>query len=226
MSASPDDGVPPCSPPPDPPNPGPHSVHENNAAIDPLTVLARRVQAGDVSAWPELVARMARPLMAIIAGLLPRGERDDAFGEVCKKIFERIPTFRGVNERGEPVGFVTFACKIADGECRDIHRRLTKRKHMSLEGLATVPSEPRPSEEGLPLDFEEAYSKLTTDQKRVFDLHYEQRLSFKEIATLLERKEAVLRSVYSRAVARLRRELAAYNEVPGDRKRCRRRSKR
>jgi len=164
--------------------------------------------------------------MAVIAGLLPRGERDDAFGEVCKKVFERIPTFRGVNERGEPVGFVTFACKIADGECRDIHRRLTKGKHMSLEGLATVPSEPRPPEKGLPLDFEEAYSKLTADQRRVFELRYEQRLSFKEISSLLKRKEATLRRVYSRAVARLRRELAAYDEAPGGRKRCRRRPKR
>jgi DNA-directed RNA polymerase specialized sigma24 family protein len=97
---------------------------------------------------------------------------------------------------------------------------------MSLEGLATVPTEPRPPEKGLPLDFEEAYSKLTADQKRVFDLHYEQRLGFKEMATLLERKEATLRSVYNRAVARLRRELAAYDEAPGGRKRCRRRPKR
>ena len=78
----------------------------------------------------------------------------------------------------------------------------------------------------MPLDFEEAYSKLTADQKRVFDLHYEQRLSFKEIATLLERKETTLRSVYNRAVDLLRRELAAYNKAPGDRKRCRRRPKR
>ena len=78
----------------------------------------------------------------------------------------------------------------------------------------------------MPLDFEEAYSKLTADQRRVFELRYEQRLSFKEISSLLKRKEATLRRVYNRAVDLLRRELAAYNEAPGGRKRCRRRPKR
>lgn len=227
MAGSPDDPVPVPYQPWVLPSPKALSADKQTAPalspVDPLTVLARRIQAGDESCWSDLIRGASKLLWAVIRRMLPEREWKDAFGQIWLKVFERLPKFTGVNKMGEPAGFGTYATRIAITECIDIRKKLDKIvKPAPEETLAAAGSDPHPADKGLPLDFERVFATLTPTQQRVFLLHYEDRRKFSEIATLLKRKESTVRSDYNRALTRLRHELAGYNELPRGERKCRR----
>jgi RNA polymerase sigma factor (sigma-70 family) len=159
--------------------------------------------------------------------MLPPREWEDAFGEVILRVFQRLPKYAGANEAGHPAQFGTYATRIAIGVCADIYKRLDKTiRPASEETLEALNSGSQPADKGLQLDFERAFSMLTPMQRHVFQLHYGEQRKFAEIATILERAEPTLRSIYNRAIARLRKELVGYNEQPRGKRKCRRSGKR
>jgi len=169
--------------------------------------VARRAQAGEESAWREIVTLTRDRLFALLAHQIgDRQEALDLLQETYLHAVRGLPSYRG---RGS---LEAWLCGIALRRARGWKRRFLPRRKRDfpLEGIAADPAGPAIA----PPDFEEgrrlrqALARLPERQRSVLLLHEWMGYGFAEVAAALAIGEATARVHCFRARETLRVALA------------------
>lgn len=185
------------------------SVVDGGGDID---ALAQAASAGETEAMARLYDQLVRPIYRYIA---LRVRRTEDVEDLTQLVFERIvsglPRYR---HTGRP--FQAWAFRIARNTVIDHARR--ERSHEPLDADGHVSHADAP--DALALRGEEiaelrrAMRKLTPDQQEALALRFGGGLSADEAAAVMGRRAGTIRGLTFRAIASLRRTMAA-DEVRG-----------
>ena len=182
--------------------------------------LVRAFRAGDASAFQVLLGRYRTPIFNYLLRMAGnRAEAEELFQDVFLKVIERIDDFRG------EARFATWLYAIARNRCIDHARRMSFRRHRSLDVVDVPGGAPRveriASPKGTERRTEErlieerighAVEALPDDQREVFLLRQVQGLSFKEIAEVVDAPVNTVKSRMRYALERLQESLADYRD--------------
>ncbi len=180
---------------------------ERSVEIDPDVDAIRRVLAGDVEAYGEVVARHERPLRAIVTGIVAdRQVVEDVVQESFVIAYRRLESFRG------DARFSTWLTRIAireAGRARTKLRRFWKRL-TSLDDVTERPTQQQAKASRADRGAESRdqvlswLAKLPIKERTPFVLHVLEDRSYEEIAAMLGMPSGTVGSHISRAKARLR----------------------
>ena len=177
--------------------------------------LCRRLKAGDPEAFRSLVREYETPLFSFLCHRLGnRAEAEDAFAEVCVRIWRAIGDYRAQGRLKAWVFTIAHRCALDRAE------KARRRREDSMdaedeagrplsEGLAS--SEPGPEAEAAAQDerarIERAIAALPEPQKQVFLLREYGGLSFAEAADAMDCPLSTALARMRYALGRLRAEL-------------------
>ena len=167
-------------------------------------------QAGDLSAFDDLVRRWERKIQAAIYRVM--GTEDEA-RDLCQEAF--LKAYRALGAFKREARFSSWLYQIALNLCRDRMRRRKGRTMVSLETLETDAPLLRSTEHGpSPLDLVEAsalsravadaVSELPDEQREVIVLKEYQDLTFLEIAEILDVPLSTVKTRLYRGLGQLR----------------------
>ncbi len=170
--------------------------------------LAKRIRAGDESAFNELVRTYQKPVYQVAYRILNSHEdAEDVAQEVFIQAFRRIGDFRGDSS------LFTWIYRIAVNAALNAQRKKKVNRLLSLESIGFALSSRQPSQDQkmerdeLWKTIAAAVERLPEKQKIVFTLRYEHNLSHAEIARILDRDEGTVRANYHQAIRKLRKAL-------------------
>lgn len=190
-------------------------------------MLMVRYQRGETHAFAQLVERHTRPVYSFVFRQL----RDPSVAEeVTQDVFMRV--VQNAAEFKHEARFSTWLYSITRNLCVDQQRRLSHRRHASLDGprpgagddttttLGDSIADPHPTasaerstEATRVLDtIVRAVQALPDEQREVFLLREVADLPFKEIAEITETPENTVKSRMRYALDRLREALADFEE--------------
>lgn len=186
----------------------------------PDEALLDAFRAGDASAFEALLNRYRTSLFNYLFRMTRnRAEAEELFQDVFLKVVERADEFRGESR------FATWLYAIARNRSIDHSRRMSFRRHQSLDttnspdGVPRIEKIPSPrrterrTEERLVEEkIGEAVESLPDDQREVFLLRQVQGLSFKEIAIVVDAPVNTVKSRMRYALERLQEALADYRD--------------
>ena len=195
----------------------PHPV-EGESSEDPA--LVARARDGDVGAFEALVARY-QGVAFRVAWLVvrSRGDAEDAMQDAFVKAYYAMPSFRP----GAP--FRPWILRIVANEARNRGRSARRREGLAIRVAATEAGEVVSSPEGAALERVEAgalvlaLERLPERDRLVLAYRYLLELSEAETAELLGVRPGTVKSRLSRALVRLRAEMAtnpSFAEVDED----------
>jgi len=167
-------------------------------------------QAGDLSAFDDLVRRWERKIQAAIYRVM--GTEDEA-RDLCQEAF--LKAYRALGSFKREARFSSWLYQIALNLCRDRMRRRKGRTMVSLETLETDAPLLRSTEHGpSPLELVEAsalsravadaVSELPDEQREVIVLKEYQDLTFLEIAEILDVPLSTVKTRLYRGLGQLR----------------------
>jgi RNA polymerase sigma-70 factor (ECF subfamily) len=167
-------------------------------------------QAGDLSAFDDLVRRWERKIQAAIYRVM--GTEDEA-RDLCQEAF--LKAYRALGAFKREARFSSWLYQIALNLCRDRMRRRKGRTMVSLETLETDAPLLRSTEHGpSPLELVEAsalsravadaVSELPDEQREVIVLKEYQDLTFLEIAEILDVPLSTVKTRLYRGLGQLR----------------------
>lgn len=174
----------------------------------------RRWQAGDPSAFADLVARWQQP----VAGFLARLAGPDRVADLCQEVFLRV--LQNGNRYRETGHFSTWLFQIALNVARDAGRRRQSSRHTpcAAPGTRSVPVSLSPDvlseRQELARAVEVALAELPRPLREVLALRHEQELNFEEMARVLGTPASTLKSRFAAALSRLRRRLCELGYSP------------
>ena len=123
----------------------------------------------------------------------------DATQEVFSKIFLNLAKFNGKSK------FSTWVYSITYNFCIDYIRRTKKKKNIftdDIERLADAPEEEVPDEELLSMEIfqlKKILEELSIGDKTILLMKYQDGMSIKEIATIVEKTESAVKMQIKRA---------------------------
>lgn len=172
-----------------------------------IAVLVAAARRGDEAAFTELYRRYADRVYRFCLFRVRRpADAEDLMQQTFLRAIEALPRYE---ERGLPFGAWLF--RIARNVVID-HER-TRRDALDLDELAHAGAEPAIDDETGGLADRSALlaaiARLTPDQREVLGYRFFADLSARETGRLMGRGEATVRGLQARALAALRRELAA-----------------
>ncbi|HCL27667.1 MAG TPA: RNA polymerase subunit sigma-70 [Candidatus Latescibacteria bacterium] len=178
---------------------------------DPEAVLIARLQAGDDTAFEEIVRQHQEPLVRFAQRLV--GDLDDASDvaqETFIRAYERIAEFRGGST------LYTWLYRIAYNQAISLLRRRRVRRFLRLdredeysEGVElqlveTYDVAAKVEEVDLLRHIEAAIETLPPRQRGIFVMRHYEGMSHAQIAQVVGRSEGAIRAGYFHAVRKLR----------------------
>jgi RNA polymerase sigma-70 factor (ECF subfamily) len=187
---------------------GPDSAVEPGLLSDVQEgALIERARDGDTEAYGELVRRH-QELAIRVAGLSgSRADVEDAVQEAFVKAYYALPRFR----TGMP--FRPWLCRIVANEAKNRARSARRRDALALRAVATT-EDASPSPEATAIAREDAEALVTAmnrmkpDDRLIIGYRWLLDLSETEMAAALGVPAGTVKSRLSRAMTRLRTELA------------------
>ena len=172
--------------------------------------LTARAHDGDVGAYEELVTRYQDIAFRVALMIVHnRGDAEDAVQDAFVKAYYALPRFRA----GAP--FRPWILRIVVNEARNRSRSARRREGLTLRVAATETGGASPSPEATALAREDAESlaaaleRLPERDRLVVTYRYLFEMSEAETAVVLDVRPGTVKSRLSRALLRLRTELAA-----------------
>jgi RNA polymerase sigma factor (sigma-70 family) len=172
--------------------------------------LTARARDGDVGAYEELVTRY-QDIAFRVAWLVVRnrGDAEDAVQDAFVKAYYALPRFRP----GAP--FRPWMLRIVANEARNRGRSARRRERLALRAGAAAPGDAAPSPEAAAMEradaelLAEALDRLSERDRLVVAYRFLFEMSEAETAEALDVRLGTVKSRLSRALTRLRTELAA-----------------
>jgi len=187
---------------------------EESASTDGALVSALQRER-DVMAFEMLMKRYQRPIFGFILRQLgDRSRAEEVFQETFLRVYDKIDTCR------DPNAFKPWAFTIAANLCRNETRRQQVRRgeRPSGDGVEARAPSTGPSPEGAAMasesrrEIERALQSLPDAQREVFVLYHYTRLSYEEIASVLEVPLGTVKSRMNAALTALRSLLVGLKE--------------
>lgn len=180
-------------------------AHGDKISVDELQQLVRRAQRGEADAW-EALYRLAYPALLGFARrrLSRREEADDAVSETFARAYTRIGGFHW-----EGAGFNAWLFGILRNVVLETHRRdrrNEKRLMQAIDNDEDLLHDLLLSEEFSAV--REAFANLSPDDREVLELRVVGGLAAEDVATVVGKRAGAVRMAQSRALSRLRAELA------------------
>jgi len=174
------------------------------------TELIRRFQAGEESAFNELVRKYQQPVYTALHRLLnSHEEAEDLSQETFIKAYTGLKNFRGDSS------FFTWIYRIATNLGLNALRRRQLRRILSLDsiGLTLTSRTPGPDRQVEDRETQEilsrAIDRLPPKQKLVFTLRYFENLPHAEIARIMNRNVGTIKANYHQAIRKLQKAVQA-----------------
>ncbi|WP_269542667.1 RNA polymerase sigma factor [Cerasicoccus fimbriatus] len=197
-----------------------NQVAENPSASDDA-VLVKRVQAGEMAAFDQLVSKYRERLFSVVYNLT--SNRDDA-NDLTQEAF--IRAFRSISKFKGKSSFFTWLYRIAVNTTITHLKRSRKRRFFSfeqmdeegpasakLESLASRAKTDKPTYmRELQEKLNDALQKLSVKHRTVVVLYEIEGLSHQEIAEITKTSEGTVRSRLHYAKQQLRETLKDYLE--------------
>ena len=170
---------------------------------DDERLLVLRVQAGDTSAFEQLLVRLHRPLRAYLRGMMGPAMVDDVMQEVALRIFRQIQFLL------EPRAFRAWAQRIATRVAlanlqRDKRWREFETDPVIIDGLLAPDARDLAEFES---DFLALLERVSPASRAVLLLHYQQHFSLEETAAILDIPIGTAKSRLAYGVATLRKSI-------------------
>jgi RNA polymerase sigma-70 factor (ECF subfamily) len=180
-------------------------AHSDKITVDELQHLVLRARSGDADAW-EALYRLAYPALLGYARrrLTRRDEADDAVSETFARAYSRIASFQW-----EGAGFNAWLFGILRNVLLEAHRRDRRSDKRLMHG--TDNDEDLLHDLLLNEEFSAvraAFACLSADDREVLELRVVGGLAAEEVAAVLGKRAGAVRMAQSRALGRLRTELA------------------
>lgn len=168
--------------------------------------LVARIQAGDTSAFEELVAATQSRLMRLICRLIDSpADTEDVMQEVYVSVLQGLPRFRHASS------FTTWVTRITVNTCRTYRRRASRRQWLAVGLRRSASVNAEVVQEAVTDDAEEvrnAVRQLAAKYREPVVLHYFEHQSIAEVAAILGLKTNTVEVRLSRARRQLRSALA------------------
>ena len=179
--------------------------------------LIDRARKGEVMAYESLVRRYQDVAIRTAYVIAPDGDAEDAVQEAFVKAHRALGRFRD----GAP--FRPWLLRIVANEARNRRRSAGRRTGLALRAAEDRrPGDAAPSPESAVLDREsretlvQALNELRVDDREVIAARYFLDLSEAETAEVLHVPHGTVKSRLSRALGRLRTQLASSDGGPND----------
>jgi RNA polymerase sigma-70 factor (ECF subfamily) len=170
--------------------------------------LCERARPGAAAAFGVLIARYA-PIATKVAHLIaPGADVEDTVQEAFVKVWRALPSFRV----GAP--FRPWLCRIVANEAKNRIRSARRRDALALRSVTTTTRDEPLSPEAATLERDEAaalvraMNALRADDRLIIAYRWLLELSEAEIATVLAIPVGTVKSRLSRAMTKLRTQLA------------------
>jgi RNA polymerase sigma factor (sigma-70 family) len=175
----------------------------------PLTdaALVERARDGDASAFGELVTRYRGVATRVARVVAPGADLEDAVQEAFVKAWFALPRFRA----GAP--FRPWVCRIVANEAKNRARSARRRDALALRA-ASAPGGAAPSPEAVLLERDDAealvraMNRMKPDDRLVLAYRWLLEMSEAEMADALGVAPGTVKSRLSRAMTKLRSQLA------------------
>ena len=170
-----------------------------------LKKLILLAKSGDDKAFDEVYGEYYTPIFRyIITRIKDRDEALDMTQIVFMKIWQYIPKW--TDEHTSPLAFFFTVARntLIDYFRKNSHRDIVSDEivHIFSETHGTLDRENKDYE--LNQIMIQAIEKLSKEQQEIITLFYTHDLTYKEIATILSKKEDAIRQIHSRAIKKLR----------------------
>jgi RNA polymerase sigma factor (sigma-70 family) len=177
--------------------------------------LIERARGGEIVAYEELVRRYQAVAVRTAHLIAPDGDAEDATQEAFVKAYSALPRFR------PDAPFRPWLLRIVANEARNRRRSATRRTGLALRAVEDRrPDDAAPSPESAVLAGERrstlvtAVNALRDEDREVIAVRYFLDLSEAEAATTLGIPRGTVKSRLSRALGRLRDQIASDGAEP------------
>lgn len=161
--------------------------------------LLLRVRAGDRMAFDVLVAEKAQPLYRTALAIL--GNEADARDAAQSAL---VAVWRGIGGLRDLDRFEAWLGRIVVNHCRSVLRRRIRVREVSLDEAS---DQPITSDRDDATAFDEAFARLSVDQRAILVLHHLEGYGVNEIAARIGVPAGTMKWRLSRARKALQREL-------------------
>lgn len=174
--------------------------------------LIQRAKQGDKAAVSQLYERYVDRIYRYVAYRVPLEDAEDLTAEVFVRMVEGIGNFEYT---GAP--FESWLYRIASARIADFHRIRARKPQDEIDENM---SDSTPQPEELLLDEQdqqrvrEALLQLDEDDQQLLILRFVERKSHKEVADILEKNEAAIRTAQHRALKKLAKLLGTDSKAP------------
>lgn len=166
-----------------------------------LNQLIRKAQAGDERAFTKIYEAHVGLIYRYVAYRAPVEDAEDLTAEVFVTVVEGLPAYR-ITE----APFEAWLYRIAAARVADYHRRTKRRPEVELTDTLSDPDD-APEDSLLNRqesdEIREALRHLSEDQQNVLLLRFVNQLSHEEVARMLNKSVAAVKSIQHRALTEL-----------------------
>lgn len=176
--------------------------------------LVQRARDGDTAAFGELVTRHRQVAARVAAVVAPAAELDDVLQEACVKAWHGLPRFR------PDAPFRPWWCRIVANEAKNRTRAARRRETLHVRSASATPELDDRTPEASVVARDEAdalvraLNRLPADDRLVIAYRWLLELPLAEIADAMSIPIGTVKSRLSRAMTKLRTELAAEGGSP------------